>query len=40
MRRFGGVDMKGQKELLHKSFEKWKGVHKQIDDILVVGIRI
>ena len=29
-----------QKEILHTTFNDWKGSNEQIDDILVIGIRI
>ncbi|HWY12602.1 MAG TPA: SpoIIE family protein phosphatase [Bacteroidia bacterium] len=29
-----------QKEILHKTFTDWKGNHEQMDDILVIGIKI
>ena len=32
--------MTEQKDFLIHEIEKWKGKHKQTDDILVVGIRI
>lgn len=32
--------MQKQKEMLNEAFENWKGDEKQIDDILIVGIRI
>jgi len=32
--------MKEQKEILEKNFEEWKGNHEQIDDVLVMGIKI
>ncbi|MBI9054802.1 MAG: tetratricopeptide repeat protein [Bacteroidales bacterium] len=32
--------MKQQKEILEKNFEDWKGNHDQIDDVLVMGIKI
>lgn len=31
--------MKKQEELLEENFQKWKGDRKQVDDILVVGIK-
>ncbi len=31
--------MKQQQEILHQAIEDWKKGHKQIDDILVIGIR-
>ena len=32
--------MKKQHELLNKAFEDWRGFYEQIDDVLVIGIRI
>lgn len=34
------LPMEQQKELLEKAFTEWKGDNEQIDDILVIGIRI
>jgi serine phosphatase RsbU (regulator of sigma subunit) len=32
--------MQIQKELLHETFQQWKGDYKQVDDVLVIGLRI
>ena len=32
--------MKEQKNHLYNTFIKWKGVQDQVDDILVIGIKI
>ena len=32
--------MKDQKEILEQTFNEWKGNHKQLDDILVIGFKI
>jgi serine phosphatase RsbU (regulator of sigma subunit) len=32
--------MDGQKHILEKTMKDWKGSHEQIDDILVMGIRV
>lgn len=32
--------MRRQKELLDKFFEEWKGIHEQVDDILIFGIKV
>ncbi len=32
--------MKDQKEILEQSFNEWKGNHKQLDDILVIGFKV
>jgi serine phosphatase RsbU (regulator of sigma subunit) len=34
------LDMEQEKEVLEEAFEHWKGDHPQIDDILVMGIKI
>ncbi|MCW3104160.1 MAG: protein serine/threonine phosphatase [Bacteroidetes bacterium] len=34
------LPMEDQKELLDKTFEKWRGNLEQIDDVLVIGVRI
>jgi PAS domain S-box-containing protein len=34
------LSMRGQKERLHKMFHDWKGNLEQIDDVLVIGIRL
>ena len=33
-------NMKKQKSMLNKAFEDWRGNYEQIDDVLVIGIRI
>jgi len=35
-----GLDMKTQKTILLQAFEAWKGNEIQIDDILIIGIKI
>ncbi len=32
--------MQAQKDILQETLEKWKGDYKQVDDILVIGLRI
>ena len=32
--------MQEQREMLNKIFEEWKGEHEQLDDVLVIGIKI
>jgi serine phosphatase RsbU (regulator of sigma subunit) len=32
--------MHTQKEILHETFQQWKGDYKQVDDILIIGMRI
>jgi len=34
------LDMREQKRVLGETIEKWKGNHEQVDDILIMGIRI
>jgi hypothetical protein len=29
-----------QKEHLLKDFNNWKGVHEQLDDVLVIGLKV
>jgi|GEM_PF-6281307 len=29
-----------QKEILEKTVDEWKGNHKPVDDILVIGLKI
>jgi serine phosphatase RsbU (regulator of sigma subunit) len=35
-----GSGMNGQEKLLNEFFENWKGVYEQVDDVLVVGVRV
>jgi hypothetical protein len=32
--------VKLQRDLLDKAFEEWRGVHDQVDDVCIIGIRI
>jgi hypothetical protein len=32
--------MNEQKEIIHETFEKWKGNLEQVDDVCVIGVRI
>ncbi|MES2140032.1 MAG: tetratricopeptide repeat protein [Bacteroidota bacterium] len=32
--------MEEQKEILHSTFEKWKGSLEQVDDVLIIGVRV
>jgi len=34
------LPMNEQKEILNRSFDNWKGKCEQVDDVLVIGIRI
>ncbi len=38
--RFGNLPMNEQKQQLEKHFDDWRGEFEQIDDILVIGIKI
>ncbi|MGQ0829642.1 MAG: PP2C family protein-serine/threonine phosphatase [Bacteroidota bacterium] len=33
-------NMEDQKRLLYEAFEKWRGDLSQVDDVLVIGIRV
>ena len=35
-----GVEIDKQKELLEKSIESWRGALQQVDDMLVIGVRV
>jgi serine phosphatase RsbU (regulator of sigma subunit) len=32
--------MNGQEKLLNEFFENWKGMYEQVDDVLVIGVRV
>jgi len=32
--------MKEQKEILMNTFDAWKGEYDQVDDVLVMGVRV
>jgi hypothetical protein len=34
------MPMLEQRVLLDKAFEDWRGKHSQVDDVLVIGIRL
>lgn len=34
------LPMDEQKEILHAKFEDWKGNLEQVDDVLLIGIRV
>lgn len=34
------LPLEEQREMLDKTFEDWKGSHRQIDDVLVIGIKL
>ena len=34
------MSMEEQKEYLNKTIEEWKGSGEQVDDILVIGVRV
>ena len=33
-------DMQEQKRILNNTINEWRGTHEQVDDILVVGVRV
>ncbi len=35
-----GLPMKDQSILLHQKFENWKGQLDQVDDVLIIGVRV
>ncbi len=35
-----GLAMQGQKEALYHTFEAWKGSLEQVDDVLVIGVKV
>jgi len=34
------LSMEGQQEVITKFYDEWKGEHEQVDDILLIGIRV
>jgi len=36
----GDLSMEGQQEVIMKFYDEWKGSHEQVDDILLIGIRL
>ena len=34
------LSMDEQKEALHKKINDWKGSYEQVDDILILGVRV
>jgi len=40
LRQLSGKSMDEQARLLNQSFEEWRGSNPQIDDVLVMGIRL
>ena len=38
--QINSLPMEDQKEMLHKRLYEWMGVNDQVDDILVIGIRV
>jgi serine phosphatase RsbU (regulator of sigma subunit) len=34
------IPMPEQESYLRRHFEKWKGAHEQVDDVLVIGVRV
>ena len=35
-----GEEMDKQKQKLVNKFEEWRGAHKQVDDVCVIGVRV
>jgi len=35
-----GSSMQQQKEIIERTFNKWKGDHEQVDDVLLMGVKI
>jgi serine phosphatase RsbU (regulator of sigma subunit) len=35
-----GKSMDDQKKILNETIESWRGEHEQVDDILVIGLKI
>ncbi|MAY84568.1 MAG: hypothetical protein CMP59_10590 [Flavobacteriales bacterium] len=33
-------EMNDQKELLYQTFQDWKGEEAQVDDVIIIGIRV
>jgi serine phosphatase RsbU (regulator of sigma subunit) len=40
LKEISNKPMKEQKDLLDKTFEEWKGGLEQVDDVLIIGIRV
>jgi serine phosphatase RsbU (regulator of sigma subunit) len=38
--KIASEDMSNQKDILLKTFENWKGVNDQTDDVMILGVRI
>ena len=38
--QINSLSMEDQKEMLHKKLYEWMGVNDQVDDILVIGIKV
>ncbi|HZL76871.1 MAG TPA: two-component regulator propeller domain-containing protein [Bacteroidales bacterium] len=34
------LNMSGQKEVITKFYDEWKGIHDQVDDVMLIGIRL
>jgi len=39
-RQFSSLPMETQKQRLDKTFEDWRGELEQVDDVLVIGVRV
>ena len=35
-----GLSMGVQKEKFESAFHRWKGEHDQVDDVLIIGVRV
>jgi hypothetical protein len=35
-----GTSLKRQKDIVEQTFYKWKGNYEQVDDVLVMGIKV
>ena len=38
--KHSNLPMNDQKIMLNKAFNTWKGNHEQIDDVLVIGVKV
>ena len=40
LQQIAPLDSFEQKETLHKTLLDWQGIHEQVDDILIIGVKI